>query len=98
MLEADIKKRVKEFCKEKGAWYDMKVPSGYGARTVDFLICYRGKFIACETKRPKVHEATSLQRKVLYDVRQAGGYAIVENSTGLEMLRAIFERIERGPI
>ena len=97
-LEADVKKAVKAFCKEKGAWYFMSVPGGYSRRTVDFHICYRGRFIACETKRPSVSSATRIQGKELYDVRQAGGYAIVENSVNLETLRAVFSAIENTPV
>lgn len=93
-LEADVKKAVKAFCKEKGAWWFMSVPGGYSRRTVDFHICYRGQFVACETKRPRATNATRIQGKELYDVRQAGGYAIVENSLSLETLRAVFTKIE----
>jgi len=98
MIEADVKKAVKAFLKERGAWWFMPVPGGYSRRTVDFLICYRGKFIALETKRPEVTTVTRLQLKDLYDVRQAGGYAIVENSMRLETLRAVFAAIENSPI
>ena len=98
MIEADVKKAVKTFLKERGAWWFMPVPGGYSRRTVDFLICYRGKFVALETKRPKVTSATRLQLKDLYDVRQSGGYAIVENSMGLETLRAVFAAIENSAI
>lgn len=98
MIEADIKKAAKAFLKERGAWWFMSVPGGYGKRTVDFHICYRGVFVAMETKRPGKAEATPLQLKELYDVRQAGGYGIVENSVGLETLRAVFTKIENSPI
>ena len=76
----------------------MPVPGGYSRRTVDFLICYWGRFIAVETKRPGKNYATYLQAQDLYNVRQAGGYAIVENSVGLETLRAVFVAIENAPL
>lgn len=98
MIEADVKKAVKEFCKAKGAWWFMAVPGGYSRRTVDFHICYRGRFIAVETKKPGTRQTTPLQQKDLYDVRQAGGCAIMENSLGLETLRAVFTAIENSPI
>lgn len=98
MIEADVKKAVKAFLKEKGAWWFMPVPGGYSRRTVDFLICYWGRFIAVETKKPGVKSATALQFQDLYNVRQSGGYAIIENSVGLETLRAVFTAIERGSI
>lgn len=98
MIEADVKKAVKAFLKERGAWWFMPVPGGYSRRTVDFLICYWGRFIAVETKRPGVKDTTNLQAADLYNVRQAGGYAIVENSVGLETLRAVFAAIENAPL
>lgn len=98
MIEADVKKAVKALCKEKGAWCKMVVPTGYGPKQLDFYICYWGRFIACETKKPGVFDCTPLQRKELNDVRQSGGYAIVENSVGLETLRAVFASIEDSPI
>lgn len=98
MIEADVKKAVREFCKAKGAKCYMPVPTGFGERPVDFLICYRGRFIACETKRPNISKASALQTKFLYDVRQSGGYAIVENSIGLETLRAVFAAIENSAV
>lgn len=98
MIESDVKKALKAFLKAKGAWYFMPVPTGRGRRTVDFLICYRGYFIACETKNPSVNKPTPLQGLDLYNVRQAGGYAILENSTGLESIRAVFREIENTPL
>lgn len=97
-LEADVKKALKAYLKEKGAWSFMPVPMGRGRRTVDFLVCYWGKFIAIETKRPSKPSPTKLQRYELYSVRQAGGYAIVENSKGLEATRAVFSSIENSTI
>lgn len=98
MIEADVKKAVRAFLKEKGAWWFMPVPGGYSRRTVDFLICYWGRFIAVETKKPGVNSVTNLQAQDLYNVRQAGGYAIVENSEGLETLRDVFAAIEKSSI
>lgn len=50
--ESKLKDKIKEFLKAEGAYYFMPVQMGYGAPSVDFLVCYRGKFIALETKAP----------------------------------------------
>ena len=50
--EGKLKDKVKAFLKERGAYYHMPVPSGYGTQTLDFIGCYRGWFFAVETKAP----------------------------------------------
>ena len=50
--EAKLKEKIKAFLKAEGAYYFMPVQMGYGAPSVDFLACYRGKFIGIETKAP----------------------------------------------
>lgn len=94
--EGRIKKALKAYFELEGAWYDMKVPTGYGARTIDFLVCYNGRFIGIETKRDGQSTATPLQDKVMYDIRLAGGTTILENSEALEATRAVFAYIRHA--
>lgn len=52
--EGKVKKEVKAFLDSLGedCWYYMPIPMGYGKRGVpDFIICYKGFFLAPETKR-----------------------------------------------
>lgn len=48
--EGKIKDQVKAFLKERGAYFFMPVPTGYGTPTLDFIGCYKGRFFAVETK------------------------------------------------
>ena len=77
--EGKVKAEVKKYLKEIGAYYFMPVQTGYGAAGVDFYICYKGWFIAVETKAgeavPKLR-----QRKVLEDVDSCGGIALCINN------------------
>lgn len=66
----------------------MPVQTGYGAATVDFLVCYRGRFYGIETKRPGKY-LTPRQFLIMQTIRDAGGDAWMENSTGLELTRVI---------
>jgi hypothetical protein len=93
MKEAEVKKRVKELCKQFGAYWFMVVPTGYGRRGVpDFLVCHRGRFIAVETKRAGITEPSPHQAKELAAVAAAGGVSMVINAENLNLLREELER------
>lgn len=64
-------------------WYDMPVKMGMGKRVVDFLICFRGFFLAIEAKR-KGKEARKFQVRIMDRVRRAGGGALcIDNAAQL---------------
>lgn len=57
-------------------WYYMPVPMGYGKRGVpDFLICYRGFFMAPETKR-EGGKSEAWQEREQAAIRAAGGQSL----------------------
>lgn len=91
MAEKHVKEALKKYLKKIGAYYYMPVPMGYGASTVDFLVCHKGKFYGIETKREGVHSTTVRQACVLRQIAEAGGGVILENSTELENVRRAFE-------
>jgi hypothetical protein len=72
--EGLVKAHIKELLDYVGAYYFMPVQKGYGAKTVDFLVCFKGLFIAIEAKRPG-KDATVLQKFIMENVRNAGGFA-----------------------
>jgi hypothetical protein len=72
--EGKLKDKVKAFLKERGAYYHMPVPSGYGTQTLDFIGCYKGRFFAIETKAPG-KEPTPRQYATLQSMLAAGGFA-----------------------
>jgi hypothetical protein len=74
--EGVLKKQVKAYLDEHGAYYFMPVQMGFGAATVDFLCCVKGRFVAIETKIwPR--RATPRQLACLKSVRDAGGIGFV---------------------
>jgi len=89
MLEKDVKKALRIYLDKIGAYQYWPVPMGYGAKTVDVLVCYKGKFYAIEAKRPGVKAPTKAQSIVLSKVQNAGGAVILENSVFLETTRAV---------
>ncbi len=75
--EAKVKQDVKEYLKALGpdCWHFMPVPMGYGKRGVpDFIICYKGHFLAPETKRAG-GKSEPWQNTQQEEIRAAGGYS-----------------------
>jgi hypothetical protein len=73
--EAEVKKDIKKYLDSIGAYHFWPVQMGYGARTVDCLVCFKGRFFAFEVKRPKGGKLTTKQCNILNDIRKAGGAA-----------------------
>ena len=73
----DIKDVLKEYGDELYAFWP--VQTGYGSRTVDCLICFRGLFIAVEAKR-KGARARKFQERILDQVRDANGHTLCIDS------------------
>lgn len=78
--EGKVKAEVKKYLKERGAYFFMPVQSGYGAATLDFLVCLNGKFVAIETKAPG-KKLTARQCVVQDAIVDAGGLTIVIDGT-----------------
>lgn len=92
MLERGIKERLKKYLDSIGAYWFMPVQTGFGASTVDFLVCYKGKFYGIETKSPSVKRLATIRQEFFMErITKAGGKCCVENSPGLESVRAMME-------
>jgi len=89
--EGKLKDKVKAYLKEKGAYYTMPVPSGYGMPMLDFVGCYKGKFFSIETKAPG-KRPTPRQQQTLSDIQfKGGGFATWADSwEGLKPLLDTF--------
>jgi hypothetical protein len=74
--ESLVKKEIKKGLAEMGIYYFMPVQSGYGKRTVDFICCYKGRFIAIEAKAG-ANRTSKFQDATLAEIENAGGIAIV---------------------
>jgi hypothetical protein len=74
--EGKVKAEIKAYLDSIGAYYFMPVQMGYGAKTLDFLVCYKGRFIGIEAKREDA-EATKYQIQTMRHIAEAGGDALV---------------------
>jgi hypothetical protein len=86
--EALVKKEIKKGLAEMGVWYFMPVQSGYGKRTVDFICCHKGRFVAIEAKAG-ANRTSKYQDLILAEIENAGGIAIVAYDWGM-----VYERIK----
>jgi hypothetical protein len=89
--EGRVKEAVRKFLKDKGVWYYQPVQNGMGVVGIpDFVCCWRGRFLAIETKAPgKRRETTANQDRVIMQIHQHGGVAVVVDD--VSQLVPVFE-------
>ena len=94
--ESKVKDKIKAICKERGAYYAMPVMGGMASNgTPDFLICYKGLFIAIEAKAGK-GKATALQLVRLKEILVAKGTALIINEDTLTSFTEVLDAIDEG--
>ena len=95
--EGKVKKKVKEYLQSIGAWYYMPVSNGMGrVGCPDILVCYKGLFMAFETKAPgKIAHVTANQQREIDAIQRVNGLAHVVDD--VEQVKAVIETIERKP-
>lgn len=77
--EGRVKEHVKKVLKANNIWYFMPSANGYGKVGVpDFVCCWRGKFLAIETKAPGKRADTTANQKIQIEaIQRAEGWALV---------------------
>jgi hypothetical protein len=91
--EKAIDTRIQKVVRRRGGW-SFKTHGSAATRqgVPDRLICYRGFFIASETKKPG-GRTTPIQEHELRQIREAGGVAIV--SFDVDEVEAAMDEIDR---
>ena len=74
--EGRVKATVKEVLKAHGAYWHCPVQNGFGAPSLDFIICFKGKYAGIETKKPG-GKPTLRQEITISEIRKAGGKVFV---------------------
>lgn len=87
--EASVKDAIKTYLAELGCYYFMPVQMGYGRSTLDFLVCYRGQFVAIEAKKKGKPVPTARQTQIMREIIRAGGHAFVADD--VETVSKYFE-------
>jgi hypothetical protein len=95
--EGKVKKKVKEYLQSIGAWYYMPVSNGMGrVGCPDILVCYKGLFMAFETKAPgKIKNVTANQQREIDEIQRANGLAHVVDD--VEQVKSLLDIYERKP-
>lgn len=91
--EGQIKIVCRKYLREKGCYLFSPVQVGYGAPTLDDLVCWRGRFLGIEYKIPG-KDMTSRQEKTTCQMTAAG--AIVVTVHSLPELVEFMEMLETG--
>lgn len=90
MTEQKIQKKIIDYLKSKGAYVEKAVLMTTSGAP-DIRVCYKGKFIAFEVKKPG-GKLTPLQEVKLQKIREAGGVA--EKVESLQEVKNIIENLE----
>jgi hypothetical protein len=77
--EGRVKDAIRKWLRGEDVYIFSPVQTGYGSRTLDLLICWCGRFVAIEVKRPG-GKATKLQEQIMEDIIAAGGIAFCTDS------------------
>ena len=82
--EGKVKDQLDKALKPFKLYRFMPVQMGYGRKTLDYLLCYHGQFIAIETKAPG-KKMTALQRETACQICEAGGTVfLVDGPAGID--------------
>ena len=87
--EGKVKAACKKFLRERGVFFFMPVSNGMGQVGIpDIICCYKGLFVAIETKAPgKRANVTDNQKRIMENIREADGFAfVVDDPSELSVL------------
>ena len=94
LKESWVKEQIKKILKARGAVYCMPATGGFGKSGVsDFIVCYKGYFIAIEAKAGK-GTTTALQDKWLNEVSEAGGISLIINEGNIDEVGFLLDSID----
>ena len=87
--EGKVKDACKKFLKARGIFFFMPVSNGMGQVGIpDIICCYKGLFVAIETKAPgKRANLTDNQKRIMENIRDSEGFAfVVDDPSELDFL------------
>ena len=81
--EGKLKAECRAWLRAQGAYVFSPVQVGMGAATLDDLVCWKGKFVGLEYKRPDTRPPpTKRQEMVMAQIETAEGWAFVVYDLG----------------
>ena len=95
--EGRVKDKVKKALRDIHAYWFMPVQNGMGSPSLDFLICYNGRFFGIETKAPGKTKPTPRQANTMRAIENAGGGTfLVHDEQSLEYAITEMQECEWG--
>lgn len=84
--EGKVKALVNRVLSRYKLYKYMPVPGGFGESTLDYLVCFKGRFVAIETKAPG-KKPTDRQKYVMAQMQRAGAAVfVVDGAVGAQDL------------
>lgn len=95
--ESDVKREVQKLLKKShGVWYFMPASNGYGRAGIpDFIINFRGKFLAVETKFSR-NKPTPAQKMELKKIHESFGTSLIINEENIDTLEEVLKDMDLG--
>jgi hypothetical protein len=98
--EGRVKAKINGVLKHLGpeCWRFMPVQTGYGSPSLDYMLCYRGRFIAIEAKA-KGKKLTPLQKRTTAAMEAAGALVLIvddDDSLAIALQIMLFEEFGNG--
>lgn len=94
--EGKVKAAINRVLSRYHTYTFMPVPGGFGASSLDYIICYHGLFVAIEAKKPG-GKMTNRQKMIAGKIRAAGGRVfLIEGENGLAELKEFLEHHHAG--
>lgn len=95
--EKNIENSIREYLTQKGA-FTIKIFANemQGKGLPDLIVCYKGRYIALETKAPNGRVAP-VQKGTLKRIAGGRSQGITASPRSLDEVRAIIERIDQTP-
>ena len=94
--EGKVKAKVKKILMEYRAYQHWPVQAGYGNPTLDCIACYRGLYLAIETKAPG-KKPTERQKMTIRHMQEAGATVfVIDGQQGYNELTSWLQKMSIG--
>ena len=88
MLEKEIQNEIVDYLKQNRIFFFQNYADGLP----DIIICYKGRFIGLELKKPKTGRAQGHQKIISKEIRKSGGISAFP--TSLTEVKRILKKID----